>query len=134
MVIRLVCPGQPVSAKNHQIPIRTTSGKLRIIKSEAITRWYARVVPALEQQWGQYALPTILEPVHITVHQFLQHPLHSDANPDGDNVQSGVWDALQKAKVIGNDRQAVAWAGTKQHAPGNPHVLVEVRVLDRVAA
>lgn len=134
MLIRLLCPGQPVSAKNHQIPVRTTGGKLRIIKGAAITAWYDRVVPVLTQQWGQYGLPTLTVPVHVTTHQFLAHPVTSDANPDGDNVQSGVWDALQKAGVIHNDRQIVAWAGTKTHDARSPRVAIELRLLDQRAA
>jgi Holliday junction resolvase RusA-like endonuclease len=134
MLIRLIASGQPVSAKNHQIPIVTSSGRARIIKSAAITKWYARVVPELEGQWLAYALPTITDPVHVTVHEYLQHPLTSDANPDGDNVQSGAWDALQKARVIHNDRQVIAWAGSKQHDPARPRIEIEVRVLHSVAA
>jgi Holliday junction resolvase RusA-like endonuclease len=134
MLIRLIASGQPVSAKNHQIPIITTSGKARIIKSAAITKWYARVVPEIEGQWRAYARPTITDPVHVTVHQYLQHPLASDANPDGDNVQSGAWDALQKAQVIRNDRQVIAWAGTKQHDATRPRIEIEVRVLHVRAA
>lgn len=134
MIIHLICPGQPVSAKNHQTPIRTSSGRLRIIKGKAITSWYERVVPVLETQWAAYQMPTLTAPVHITMHQYLVHPLTSDANPDGDNVQSGVWDALQKAGVIANDRQVVAWAGTKTHDRINPRVCVEIRALTRNAA
>ncbi len=127
MLIRLVCPGQPVSAKNSQRAIRTTSGKARIIKSAAIAAWYARVVPALEAQWRQYQRPTLKGPLHITMHQFLEQDPLSKSSPDGDNVQSGVWDALQQAGVLANDNQIIAWAGTRQQ--GDPHVLVEIREL-----
>jgi len=134
MLIRLIASGQPVSAKNHQQAIVTKSGRARIIKSAAITAWYARVVPELEGQWAAYALPTIADPVHVTVHQYLAHPLSSEANPDGDNVQCGAWDALQKAKVIANDRQIIGWAGSKQYDPTRPRIDIEVRVLARAAA
>lgn len=134
MLIRLIAHGQPVSAKNHQIPIITNGGRARIIKSAAITKWYGRVVPELESQWSSYGLPTITGLVHVTVHQYLQHPLTSDANPDGDNVQSGAWDALQKAGVIANDRQVIGWAGSKQHDAERPRVEIEVRVLTRATA
>lgn len=131
MIIRLVCPGQPASAKNHQAATlaRGKGGRLvpRIRPGKAITSWYDRVVPVLKDQWAAYHLPPLSGPLYITLHQVLENDPLAVGSPDGDNVQSGVWDALQKAGVIENDRQFIAWAGTRSH--GDPHVLVEIRRL-----
>jgi Holliday junction resolvase RusA-like endonuclease len=131
LTIRLRCPGQPVSAKNHQAATlaRGKGGRLVPVvrPGKAITSWYDRVVPVLARQFAQYQIPALSGPLHITVHQVLENDPLAVGSPDGDNVQSGVWDALQKAGVIENDRQFVAWAGTRTH--GDPHVLVEIRRL-----
>ncbi len=131
MIIRLVCPGQPVSAKNHQAASLARGRGGRVIPvvrpGKAIAAWYARVVPVLEEQWRAYQIPTLTEPLHVTLHQVLARDPLANGSPDGDNVQSGVWDALQKAGVIANDRQIVAWAGSRTQ--GEPRVLVEIRRL-----
>lgn len=134
MPLRLTIPGQPVSGKNH---VRATlargkGGRLipRVRASRAVTDWYAQAVPVLVAQWGD--TPTLDGPLHVTLHQYLAHDPASPASPDGDNIQSAVWDALQKSRVIANDRQIVGWAGSRQQDAA-PRVEIVIRELGRAA-
>ena len=133
MIIRLTCPGQPVSAKNHQAATLARGRGGRVIPvvrpGKAITEWYGRVVPVLRHQYAAYGLPALNGPLWIATHEHLAHPLESEHNPDHDNALSGVFDALQKAGVVTNDRRFIAGAWTRQHSPTNPHILVEIRRL-----
>lgn len=134
MLIRLVISGQPVSGKNHKnaFIVRGKSGRMRavVVNGKAIREWYAKKVPEIALQWRDYRHPTITGRAHITLHQYLQFDLDSERNPDGDNVQSAVWDALQKAGVVANDRQFCWWAGSTQQDAKNPRVIVEIRVVE----
>lgn len=131
MLIQLVAPGQPVSGKNHMRPFVKKAGKLGIRKGQAVSDWYERVVPILARQFAATGATTIRVPVHVDVHQFVQHGICSTANPDGDNAQSAAWDALVHARVLQDDRLIVSWGGSKVHDPTNPRVEIEVRVLGR---
>lgn len=129
MLISLVAPGQPISGKNHMQPIKLKNGRISIRKGKAVTDWYDRVVPVLARQFAALGLTTIRVPVHVDVHQFVKFGVCSTANPDGDNAQSAVWDALVHAHVLQDDRLIVTWGGSKVHDKAKPRVEIEVRVL-----
>lgn len=133
MLILLTAPGQPVSGKNHMQPI-LHGRRMVIVKGKAVTRWYEATVPTLARQFAAFGRPTIKGSVHVDCHVYLRHALSSPANPDGDNVQAAVWDALVKAHIIADDRQVITWGGTKQRDAENPRVEIELRVLEDVAA
>ena len=126
----LVCPGQPVSGKNHMQPVHRRDGSVGIRKGAAVTNWYARVVPVLLQQFQRAGGRTIAIPVHVAVHQFVQHGVCSTANPDGDNAMSAVWDALVRARILQDDRLIVSWSGRKTHDRVNPRVEIVIQPLE----
>ncbi|MES2524051.1 MAG: RusA family crossover junction endodeoxyribonuclease [Gemmatimonadota bacterium] len=127
-LISLIAPGQPVSAKNHQRVVKY-GDRAGIRSGKAIERWYERVVPELARQFARQDMRTIRGHIHLDTHQFLQHDLDSPANPDADGILAGVFDALQKALVVHNDRQIVGGAFTRQRDQARPRVEIEIRVL-----
>ena len=62
-------------------------------------------------------------------------PEWADVVPDGDNAEGVVWDALQDAGVIKNDKGFCKWAGLKSYTSddiGNvPGVWIEIEELPR---
>lgn len=129
MIIRLVCLGQPVSGKNHKRGfVNKHSGKVVVVGSQAAKKWAAAQIPLLARQFALYRLPMLKGPVCITLWQYLKlEPKHKNS-PDGDNVQSAVWDALTKALVISDDRNAVLWAGGRFQG-AEPRVEIEIATL-----
>lgn len=128
MLIRLIAPGQPVSAKNHMRPVMAGTRQI-IVKGKAADAWYGRVVPALAQQFAATGLARITQPVHVETHQFVKHAIASPENPDGDNAQTACWDALVKAFVLTDDRLILSWGGSRQQDAARPRVEIEIRVL-----
>jgi Holliday junction resolvase RusA-like endonuclease len=136
MLIALTCPGQPVSGKNHKnaYVVTTKTGKQRAVVAtgKAVTRWRDRVVGELARQFAAYGVPQLKGRTEIDLVEHLAHPIGHPSNPDGDNVQAAIWDALQLAHIIADDRNVVRWSGERRHvAPGeSPRVEITVRVLD----
>lgn len=132
--IRLIAPGQPVSAKNHKrgfvVTTKTGHQRAAVARSKAIIAWYARVVPVLARQFAALDLRQIRRPVHVETHQYLKHEVLSKANPDADGVVSGVYDALVKAFVLEDDRFVVTYGGSRQQDAANPRVEIEITVVD----
>lgn len=134
MLIRLIAPGQPVSAKNSKrgfvVTSKRTGGQYAAVaRSKAIIAWYGRIVPEIATQFASTGLRRIAAPVHVDTYQFLQHEPLSKANPDGDAVVSAVYDALVKAFVIEDDRFVMSWGGSRQQDAARPRVEIEIRVL-----
>lgn len=134
MLIALECPGQPVSGKNHKraFVVRTKTGHQRAVvaKGKAVTDWYERVVPVLVRQFAAYDIPTLKTFVEVELVEHLAHPVGDRRNPDGDNTQSAVWDALQKAHVIADDRLVCRWSGARVHDASAPCIKVFIRTLE----
>lgn len=130
----LVIPGQPVSGKNSMRP-RFRGGKFAgIAKSEAAETWAAAAVPELARQFARYGRPTLKTPVAVGLAIYYRQALASPANPDGDNVQAAVWDALTAAHVIADDRLVWHWWGSRHHDARDPRVEVTVTVLQPMEA
>ncbi len=135
MLIRLVAPGQPVSAKNHKrafvLPTRIGQTPRAVVtNSKAIKKWYAKQIPLLQQQFAAMGIPTINCHVHVETHQYLRDEVMANASPDGDGAMSGCWDALQNAGVIMNDKLITSWGGTRQRDTARPRVEIEIRLVD----
>lgn len=134
MLITLTCPCQPVSGKNHKsaFVVKTKTGQQRAVvaKGKAIVAWTDSVVPKLARQFAAFGLPTLKGFVEITLVEYLAHPVGHRSNPDGDNVQAAVWDALQHALVIADDRLVRQWSGIRHHDPLRPRVEIEIRTLE----
>jgi Holliday junction resolvase RusA-like endonuclease len=129
MLIRLIAPGQPISGKNHMRPVM--AGKRQIIvKGKAAQRWFGHTVPTLARQFAALGMPTIKTPVHVELCQFLRFDLDSSANPDGDNVEAAVFDALVHAYALADDRLVRGCTWSRERDAANPRVEIEVRVLD----
>ena len=129
----LTCPGQPVSGKNHKdgfvVPATgERPARAVVVTGKAVRRWMRHAVPHLAQQFARYAVPTIAHPVHVELHQFLRLDCLAPSSPDGDNVQSAVWDALVHAGVLRDDKLIMTWGGTRQTDGGRPRVEIEIRV------
>ncbi len=134
MIIRLIAPGQPASAKNNKRGFVHTSketGKsyASVALSKAVLAWYEKQVPQLRRQFEALGLPTISQFVHIDTFQFLRDDVMADRSPDGDNAMSACWDALVKAGVIDDDKRCVTWGGSRQQDAARPRVEIEIRVL-----
>lgn len=129
MLLLLTVPGQPISGKNHMRPFVTKNGRRGIMKGKTVTDWYDRVVPQLFTQFQRYGVPMLAVPLHVDVNQYVKHGICSTANPDGDNAQSAVWDALKHAQVIQDDSLIVSWGGKKVQDAKNPRIEIEIRPL-----
>lgn len=126
MILHLVAPGQPVSAKNHMRPLRLGNGRTIIARGKVAERWFAATVPVLAKQFAAHGLPTLRAPLRVETHQFLKHAPGAGPSPDGDNVQAAVWDALVKARVIDDDKWIVTWGGSRRQDARNPRVEIEI--------
>lgn len=132
MLIRLIAPGQPVSAKNGKRAfVNKKTLTAHIARSEAVIAWYERQIPVLRAQYEALGVPMIDRFVHVETHQFLRDHVMASASPDGDNVMSAAWDAIVKAGALKNDKLVLTWGGSRQQDAARPRVEIEIHVLDR---
>jgi hypothetical protein len=102
--VRLIIPGRPCPKKNSpEFGRRFGSGKPIVRQTPQYLAWEARAVVELWNQWTRPKLgrrPPLEEELRISC-WFYEHPMQRF---DLAGVFQAVCDALQKARVIKNDR------------------------------
>lgn len=134
MLLHFVCPGRPGRGKNGKRAFATVNratGKVtaHVAASKSVQRWYRDQVPKLTEQFRAYHLPPLAEFVRVDIAVYHADDILASQSADGDGVQSAVWDALQKAGILVDDRYVQAWSGERHHDPINPRVEIDVRTL-----
>lgn len=98
LLAHLVVEGLPVSQKNSKRIARTSVGRRFVISEPRVRRWKLEAVSQLAAQWRR---PPLLMPINVSLICYL----HPRQRIDCDNLAAGPLDALQAARVIGNDSQ-----------------------------
>ena len=120
---RLVIPGQPATKKNSQMA-RCVGGKPVVIQSKAYRAYEKMALQAL------LACPRVefSGPVAVTVHYWLK----DNRRPDLTNLLQATADILEKATIIGNDREIISWDGSRiMGVSPEPRVEITIKALNR---
>jgi Holliday junction resolvase RusA-like endonuclease len=123
MTVSLTILGPPRTKKNSPRVFKTRGGRRFVMPSAASVAWTEAAVLQLNRQWrGQ---PSLVGPVEVKASFY-----RARRTGDADNFMAALGDALQKARIIGNDRQIESWDGTRLLVDAvRPRVEVEVRVM-----
>jgi len=117
---RLTILGRPVTKKNSQKPI-WVRGKLRIIPSKAYRSWIGGAKLQAQAQWFGHGHKMLVAPVQ------LRATIFRAANVgDVDNYLAALFDCLQAARVVENDRLIMQATGTLAKDAVRPRVEVEL--------
>jgi Holliday junction resolvase RusA-like endonuclease len=98
--------GTPRSAKNSMRPLKLGNGRTILAKSKVAKGWADHATSQLVQQQRPPVPLCGAIHVHVDIRQ-------SSRRPDGDNVQSAVWDVLTAACIIADDSYISHWSGRK---------------------
>ena len=116
----LVIKGLPASKKTGQRQIHAKGRVIPIPSAKYVSYEKAACVQLAQQFTG----PPIDQPCH------LEARFHRDNRTDVDNLLGGLFDILQKGKVIKNDRLIYSVTATKSGAcDGNPRVVLTLSPL-----
>ena len=115
--------GEPVSGKNHmQIRRNHRTGGRFIAIGDAAASWQVEAVSQLVRQRGRR--PTIRGPVYVDYTAYQR----TDRR-DVDNIESALFDALAKARVIEDDLLIVDHRGRKAVDAARPRIEVSVTAI-----
>ena len=119
--------GQPVSGKNStQIRVNRKTGGRFVTTSDAAKTWQMEAVRQLVDQRGRTR--TIYGPAYV------EYVAYQTADTrDIDNMESALFDALKKARVIEDDKLIVDHRGRKAIDRENPRIEVTVRAIPDAA-
>lgn len=92
-----IIDGEPVSAKNSQQIRHNRHGRPFIAKSDAAAEWQLNAIGQLSVQRTRGRLATIRGDCAVSFTAYQRQ------KRDIDNIASALFDALKKAKVIGDD-------------------------------
>lgn len=114
MTHRYVIQGEPVSGKNsQQIRFNRRTGARYITKSDAAAGWQVDAVAQLVKQRGRRKTMQGAVRVEFVAWQ-------RSKTRDLDNIAAALFDALKKARVIGDDAQITELAARKYTDPEDP--------------
>lgn len=124
---RYVIEGRPRSAKNStQICVNRKTGQRFVRKSKAAGQWQDDAIRQLAQQRGR--AKTLRGPV------FVDYTVFQTADvADIDNLESALFDALKKARVIEDDKLITDHAGRKRIDRARPRFEIVIREVRDVA-
>lgn len=119
--------GRPVSGKNStQIRVNRKTGGRFVTTSEAAKGWQAEAIAQLCNQRGRTR--TIYGPV------FVEYVAYQTADVcDIDNMESALFDALKKARVIEDDKLIQDHRGRKAIDTARPRIEVTVSAITEAA-
>lgn len=108
MTVTLI--GRPISKKNSRRMVRGRYGKMFPMVSLAYQKWERDALNQLIV-WGQTygKLETYDVPVRV---EYIFH-MKGKLDSDGDNMEAGVNDILEKAGILKNDKLIREWSGKK---------------------
>ena len=106
-MLKLTLHGRPITKKNSQIPIRTKTGKFFIIQSKQYRAYEKDCLEQIREQW--VLKPTLMS--NLSVQALYYMP--DRRRPDLLNLLQATADIIEKAGVIGNDRDIVSFDGSR---------------------
>lgn len=132
-MIQLTLLGRPASKKNSMRIARTVHGTPFVLPSKANAVWTRDAVRQLREQYRgtRGPLPPLEGPLSVQLRFYLRD---QRSEPDLDNLCASVFDVLQQAKVIVNDRHVVALTASKSFDKANPRVEVVLHAVASAAA
>lgn len=115
--------GNPATKKNSPRILKRRNGVRFVAPSAASVAWTEYAVLQLNRQTTG---KTQTRPVHVEAHFYRKRNVG-----DLDNYCSALGDALQKARVIENDKQIKSWDGTRLHVDAvRPRIELAVWVME----
>lgn len=114
--------GTPVSGKNHnQIRFNHKTKKYFVAKGKVADRWQSDAVKQLTEQRTGDNRNTLRGPLFVEYRAYQKWD-----SCDIDNIESALFDALKKAKVIEDDKLIIDHRGRKFVDKENPRIEIEI--------
>ena len=114
--------GVPVSGKNStRIRINRKTGARFVSKSKAATEWQQSAIAQLTEQRKGTNRKTLRGNLYVEYRAYQKWD-----RCDIDNIESALFDALKKAKVIEDDKLIIDHRGRKFVDSENPRIEIEL--------
>ncbi|OQA81937.1 MAG: Endodeoxyribonuclease RusA [Microgenomates group bacterium ADurb.Bin238] len=97
--------GRPISKKNSR-RLFVRGGRVINLPSSAYENFKEQALWQLKSYKEKYTGPVKVD---------LVFQCKGKLNPDGDNIQSSIWDILEDAGIIDDDKNITSWSGVKYH-------------------